>query len=321
MKTPDHGHLHAQLSASPLSTPVPFMSIVIPTYNRPAQLTTCLEAVADLEYPSDRFEVIVVDDGGTPPLHEVVHPFQRAVTITLLRQKNTGPAAARNRGAREAKGEFLVFTDDDCAPDANWLTALATQLAASPGCAVGGHTINALPNNIYSTSSQLLIAYLYSYYNASPDQARFFTSNNLALPAAQFRALGGFDTTYRLAAGEDRELCDRWLHRGYRMVYARDAVVYHAHTLTFRTFLRQHIHYGRGAYCFHQVRARRANGRMRIEPPSFYLKMLGYPFSRTRTGWAPILALSLLTTQVAHTAGFFFQKIVLHVKPKHGQGR
>jgi len=229
-------------------TDAPIFSIVIPTYNRPAQLAVCLQACARLDYPRDRFEVIVVDDGGVVPLDEVVHQFHGVLTLKLLRQENAGPAAARNSGASEARGEFLAFTDDDCSPAPEWLHALAAQCVASPDCAVGGQTRNALTHNLYSTASQLLISYLFSYYNAVPHAARFFPSCNLAFPSKRFRAIGSFDVTYPRAAGEDRELCDRWLHHGYRMIYVAEAVVYHAHDLTFRAFLRQHFHYGQGAF-------------------------------------------------------------------------
>jgi GT2 family glycosyltransferase len=297
------------------SASLPFISIIIPTFNRPVQLASCLQAVTRLDYAGDRLEVIVVDDGGAAQLDEVVRQFDGRLPLKLLRQQNGGPAAARNTGASAAIGELLVFTDDDCAPESNWLQALASQFLVSPDCAVGGQTLNALSDNIYSITSQLLIGYLYSYFNATPDQARFFASNNLALPADRFRSVGGFDTSYALAAGEDRELCDRWLHLGHRMVYVKEAVVYHAHSLTFRSFVRQHFNYGRGAFCFHQVRARRGDGRIQIEPLSFYLNLLAYSYSGTRGGWAPIVALLMVTTQVANAAGFFLEKANAFLKP------
>jgi GT2 family glycosyltransferase len=287
----------------------PFISIVIPTYNRPQQLAVCLEACRRLDYPHDRFEVIVVDDGGTTPLDEVINRFHGLLMLKLLRQSNAGPAAARNRGATEATGQFLVFTDDDCAPTPSWLQAFAAQCVATPDCVIGGQTLNALTHNLYSTASQLLISYLFSYYNAIPHTARFFPSNNLALPTEQFRAIRGFDETYPLAAGEDRELCDRWLYKGYRMIYAAEAVVYHAHDLTFRTFLRQHFHYGRGAFCFHQIRARRGQHSFKMEPPVFYFNMLRYPFVNGQGVKALILMLLLVVTQLANAAGFFWERM------------
>lgn len=285
----------------------PILSIVIPTYNRPAQLAVCLRACARLDYPADCFEVIVVDDGGTVPLDEVVARFQDVLALRLLRQDNAGPAAARNTGASGARGEFLAFTDDDCSPARAWLQALAAQFATSPECAVGGRTLNALTDNLYSATSQHLISYVLSYYNAVPHAARFFPSNNLAFPTRGFRAIGGFDETYPRAAAEDRELCDRWLHYGHRMVYAEEAVVYHAHDLTFRTFLGQHFRYGRGAFCFHQVRAQREQHRVKVEPPAFCFNMLRYPFVGARGINALILMLLLVVTQVANAAGMFWE--------------
>ena len=209
-----------------------------------------------------------MDDGSPTPLEAVVAPFSDQLAITLTRQPNAGPASARNTGAARAHGQFLAFTDDDCLPAPEWLSALAAHFATAPECALGGQTCNALPANPYSTASQLLISYLYSYYNGRSSQARFFASNNLAFPTDGLRAIGGFDATYTRTAGEDRELCDRWLADGRRMIYAPDAVVYHAHALTFRTFWRQHFNYGRGAFRFHQARARRTSDRIKIEPKS-----------------------------------------------------
>lgn len=285
----------------------PFFSIIVPTYNRPAQLGACLESLVSLDYPRDCFEVIVVDDGGAMPLDTVITPFHRQLAVRLLWQPNAGPAAARNIGASEAKGEVFVFMDDDCIASPDWLKVLGTYLEKAVHCAVGGQTLNALPHNTCSTASQVLIAYLYSYYNSIPQHARFFAANNVALPAEQFRAVGGFDTSYPLAAGEDRDFCDRWLQLGYGMIYAPEAVVYHSHDLTLGTFIRQHFHYGRGAFCYRNLQARRAQGRIRVEPLLFYAKMLQYPFVQVRGMSAPLIAALFVIAQVANAGGFFWE--------------
>jgi cellulose synthase/poly-beta-1,6-N-acetylglucosamine synthase-like glycosyltransferase len=294
-----------------------FFSIIIPTYARPGQLAACLQALARLDYPRDRFEVIVVDDGSETPLEDVVAPFCNQLDVTLVTQVHAGPAAARNTGATRAKGEFLAFTDDDCAPASDWLQVLAAHFARASDYAIGGRTLNALPDNPYSTASQLLVACLYIYYNADPDQARFFTSNNLALPADRFHAMGGFDTTYTRTAAEDREFCDRWLHHGYRMAYVPEATVYHAHELTFRTFWQQHLNYGRGAFQFRQVRACRDRGHIKLEPVSFYLNLLRYPFLQAR-GWQALsLAALLVVAQVANAVGFLWEYVDRSMEKSH----
>jgi hypothetical protein len=112
-------------------------------------------------------------------------------SFTLVRQENGGPASARNTGARLAQGSLLVFTDDDCEPDEDWLTRVAAANRRAPEAALGGRCINGLADNSYSTASQMLIDYLYAYDGCGPEGARFFTSNNFAVPAASFAALGG----------------------------------------------------------------------------------------------------------------------------------
>ena len=290
-----------------LQSPCRF-SIVIPTYNRLDRLYNCLKAIAQLDYSREKFEVIVVDDGSKISLASVVEPFQAELNLTLLRQSNAGPASARNTGAAIAQGEFIVFTDDDCVPSSDWLSALEAQFQLNPDALVGGKTLNALPENLYSTASQLLIDYLYGYYNAETT-ASFFASNNFALPTATFQLLKGFNATFPLAAGEDREFCDRWLHQGYQMVYAPQVKVSHAHQLTLKTFWRQHFNYGRGAFCFHQLRTQRIDDRIRVEPISFYFNLLTYPLTQTSSQSVILLAVLLFLSQVANIAGFFRERI------------
>ncbi|VAX25422.1 Glycosyl transferase, group 2 family protein [hydrothermal vent metagenome] len=287
----------------------PFFSIVVPTYARPVQLAACLLSLARLDYPRDRFEVIVVDDGGDERLEMIVAPLRDRINVSLLNQANAGPASARNTGAENAKGELLVFTDDDCAPAPLWLQCLASRFAIFPECVIGGSAINTL-DNIYSTASQFLVDYLYSYYNKDQYEARFLTSNNLALPADSFREMGGFDNSFPLAAGEDRDFCSRWTGRGKRIIYVPEAVVRHSHSLTFGAFCKQHFNYGRGAFHFHEARAKRNEERIKVEPLSFYLDLIRYPFT-LRRGWQALsLTALLMLTQAANAWGFFREKLI-----------
>ncbi|MGF1591242.1 MAG: glycosyltransferase [Pleurocapsa sp.] len=285
----------------------PFFSIVIPTYNRPQRLANCLKAIASLNYPRDCWEVIVVDDGSKTPLDYVVESFKLKINLQLLRQENAGPAAARNRGATVARGEFLAFTDDDCQPNVDWLTRFAASFANAPQAMLGGKTINALANNPFSTASQKLIDYLYEYYNPAKGKNAFFASNNIAMPTANFRALNGFDVSFPLAAAEDRDFCDRW-NQVYPMVYVPEAQVNHYHNLDLASFCQQHFGYGRGAFCFHQIRSQRAAQEIQVEPLSFYLDLLSYPFSQTSQQPKILISVLFFLSQVANVAGFFWER-------------
>ena len=287
----------------------PRFSVVIPTFSRPGPLVECLRALATQDYPRDRFEVIVVDDGGDRPASAGAEPWRDWLDLTVLRQSNAGPARARNLGADRARGEYLAFTDDDCRPAPDWLARLADQFATAPDAMVGGRTINALTDNTYAEASQSLISYLYATYNADPARARFFASNNLAVPTADFRAMDGFDPSYPRAAGEDREFCERWRLSGRPMRFAPGAAVDHAHDLTFRKFWRQQYNYGTGAFRFRQMFARAENRPVRLEALGFYAKLPCHPFTEAPPHRALPISALLVLSQVANTAGYWREKL------------
>lgn len=279
-------------------------SIIIPTYNRPRQIVACLECLTRLDYPRDRFEVIVVDDGSDVPLTDAVKPFKDRLNLVFIRQANAGPAAARNQAAHKAQGRYLAFTDDDCQPATDWLQALAACFEKKPICIVGGRTVNALPDNPFSMTSQNIISMGYDHYNSDREQARFFASNNMVVPKQQFLEMGGFDESF--TTSEDRELCDRWIHKGYTMTYAPEVIIYHAHPMTLKSFWKQHFNYGRGAFRFHQTRAEKGWGNFEIEG-GYYISLLQYPFTHGQTRHGLALTAVLLVSQVANAAGFFWE--------------
>src|SRR5262245_35313420 len=97
----------------------PFISVIIPTYERVGQLSVCLGALVAQDYPRDHFEVLVVDDGSATSPEAGVDAFRDRLNVQFLTQRHAGPATARNFGAAHAKGDFLAFTDDDCVPAPN----------------------------------------------------------------------------------------------------------------------------------------------------------------------------------------------------------
>jgi glycosyltransferase involved in cell wall biosynthesis len=287
----------------------PLFSVVVPTYRRPEQLATCLSALARLEWPRDGFEVIVVDDGSDDPPEHVVDAFRGALDVELVRHPHGGPGAARNAGAARARGAVLAFTDDDCEPDPTWLTALAARLAATPECLVGGRVLCGIPGNSFAAASQAVVTYLYAYYADHPDRTRFFTTNNLALPTAVFHAIGGFDTVTLQDTAEDRELCDRWVHSGRPLAYAPDALVRHSHNLTFRSFVRQHLSYGRGAVYFHAVRGRRGDRPFRVEPVRFYAGMIRHALADRSARRPPLVAALVALSQAVYVGAYLWELV------------
>jgi len=157
----------------------------------------------------------------------------------------------------------------------------------------------------------------YAYHNSDPNHARFFTTSNLAVPADAFNNVGGFDDSFKTAASEDRELCGRWQHRGYRMIYAPEAVVDHAHKLTWSTFVEQHFNYGRGAARLQQARARQG-WRVYSPDPGYYRLLLGAPFAQLPFRRGLALATLLLGSQLIAMAGMLAEWPGLRREPVLG---
>lgn len=286
---------------------MPRISVVIPSYARPAALRRCLSALSAQTLQREHYEVIVVDDGSPVPLEDVTAACRGPLDLTLLRQRNAGPGAARNRGAAIARGELLVFTDDDCLPDPGWLEAMARQHATTPADLLGGRVVNHDPDNIYAETSQFILEGAYRYYAAHPGPGQFFASNNMAVPAAAFAELGGFDETFRVAS-EDRDLCARWHASGRALRLVEGALVRHAPRLGLVRFARQHFNYGRGAFRYHQARAGHEANR-RTQTLSAHWRFLGKVaegFAGRPAADRPRIGALLLLWQIVNLAGYLF---------------
>lgn len=276
-------------------------SVVIPAYNRASQLRTALENLSRIDYPSDRWNVIVVDDGSPEPLEPVVRSVRLPVRVQAFRQSNTGSGGARNLAAVRSGMEYLAFTADDCTPASDWLKQMAEAFrpAASRYALVGGAIRHALPNDSYATANHLLIEYLTAAMNA--ERPMFFTPNNLAVHRQSFLDAGGFNATIG-PTGEDREFCSRWASQGRPIFSCDAAIVEHAHAQNLQGFVRQHISYGVGSARFRKLRVTDDKFKPIPEPLSFYINLVLYPFRTPiprKVTHSALLALS----QVANAYG------------------
>jgi GT2 family glycosyltransferase len=288
----------------------PIFSIIIPTYQRPDRLAYCLKSLAAQTFSKSSYEVIVVDDAATEAVTGQLVRDTLDGEFRVLSQNHLGAAAARNAGAAVAQGRYLAFTDDDCQPISDWLRILERHLRQSEApTLVGGRVLNELRDNVFASASQSLMDFLFDEFNREHQRASLLTSNNFCIPADAFRAIGGFDTAFPGAGGEDRELCLRWAHAGHRLVYAPEAIVFHAHDMNFTKFVRQHLAYGRGAALLRRRALERGYGPIPLERSSFYWDLLRYPQRaagiRNRGAESVLFAVS----QVANTVGYFQARI------------
>ena len=273
---------------------------MIPCYNRPDSLSETLNSLAQIQYPSHLWDIIVVDDGSLEPLESVVKNANLPVPASCLQQRNAGPGAARNTAAHASSKSYLAFTADDCTPEPDWLLVLSRSFGRDglERALIGGKIHHALPNRLCPTASHLLVEYLKAYMNE--EHARFFTPNNLAVHRESFLDSGGFHASFG-PTGEDREFCDRWAAQGRPIAYEPNAIVAHTHPQSVRGFLRQHYAYGIGSARFRAVRLQ-AKGSSIPEPLSFYVRLVLSPF-RSEYPKKALLTVLLAASQVANTLG------------------
>jgi GT2 family glycosyltransferase len=280
------------------------ITVVVPTYRRPEALTACLEALAGQTLPADRFEVVVVDNARAPTSEPVVRAFCDRLDVRLVHEPQPGPAAARNAGLRVPRAAHVAFTDDDCEPEPRWLAALTDALREDPDALIGGRTVDGRSDNLCAAASHLLLERFTARLNIDPEAPAFFATNNLAAPVRGLVDLGGFDTRFTRAAGEDRDLCDRWRSRGRRIVHAPSAIVRHLPRLTLYGFVQRQMSYGRGAFVYHEARAQRRHESMRFEGPGFYAGLLGHAYRMASPSRATAVAALVLLSQIAVAAGY-----------------
>lgn len=216
------------------------ISVVMPTYRRPELLERCLTALLRQDYDADAYEILVCDDAASEETRVQVEtaaerlvgvcemagaggattavvatrraPVVRYIPVTGATH---GPAAARNRGWRAARGAVIAFTDDDTVPDATWLRAGEDAIEGDADAAWGRTVVPvpAVPTDYERDAGRLA-------------EAQFVTANCFCRREV-LAQLGGFDERFRAAWREDADLYFSLLSRGYRVVHAPQAVVVH----------------------------------------------------------------------------------------------
>lgn len=174
----------------------PFVSVIVPVYGAAEGLGECLDRLAAQTYPSDRYEVIVVDN-GSPSIEAVV----RGREVRVLREPRPGSYTARNTGIRHAAGEVFAFTDDDCLPEADWLAhgVAALGSAGSTGIVAGEIGIVA-PRPAGVAPATYAYSAIYSF-RGRKDGPTYGATANLFVRRDVMERLGPFDE--RLLSGGD----------------------------------------------------------------------------------------------------------------------
>jgi glycosyltransferase involved in cell wall biosynthesis len=255
---------------------MPRFSVIVLTYNRRDLLGKTLESLAGQDYPMDRFEVVVVNDGSTDGTREFLGEFAKAhreVTMRVIdsdRNRGTGPS--RNLGVKASGGDIIAYIDDDCTAGKNWLRTLDAVYALRPDVrSAVVRLLNGREDNVYAR-------YFHSHH--------VFGMNTLHIPADEglremvnlFKLpdvdcfLGGCEVAHGsfrrtafdeaglydegMVMAEDAEFRMRLNERlGDRLFFACGASVTHYYETGFLTLMRHFFTYGRGGHYFRGVRS------------------------------------------------------------------
>ncbi|MCB1065043.1 MAG: glycosyltransferase, partial [Verrucomicrobiae bacterium] len=273
--------------------PCPKMSIVVCTYRGARLLRPCLESFRQLRYPD--YEMIVVNDGGDAEVETLTSEFPEVRHLAL--QPHGGLSAARNLGAHESTGEIIVYTDDDCEADPDWLTWLAYLFSENDLAAAGGPNIPPTP----TTPVRAMVA-------AAPGGPAHVLLNdlaaehvpgcNLAVRRDAFEAIGGFDEQF-WTAGDDVDFCWRLLDAGHRIGFHPAAMVWHHRRFTIKAYLKQQLGYGRAEAMLMPLYPERFGlrggarwmGRVYLESPAARLATSSARIYHGLRGYAPFQAL------------------------------
>ncbi len=278
--------------------PVRF-SFLIPTAGRLDRLRRTLRALAELEAPAGSFEAVVVIDGGMAEPAAGLAGDAGRMPMRVVTQRRSGPARARNVAAARARGEWLIFLDDDCRPSADFLTTLETLLAPDPRLAIGGQPLEPGSGGLWSVATHLVVEAFVESGRGASGAPGFLPSQNLVVHRTAWARTGGFNEAFRYAGGEDREFCLRWIADGGRFVRVTELAYVHDAPLPFWSYVRKHFRYGQGA-----MRCRHATGRRPQRRYRAFARALARRAWTQQPRWRiPALAVALALSQCATLAG------------------
>ncbi|MBN2604100.1 MAG: glycosyltransferase [Candidatus Thermoplasmatota archaeon] len=234
------------------NAPIPFVSIVVLTFNRKKLLKNCLKSLTKLNYPKSNFEIIVVDGDskdGTIEMIKTKYP-----NVRLILEKRKGRPIARNTGWKSARGQIVAYTDDDCTVNANWLKILLSGFDSCDTGAVGGPLLLVnQPNSIREKFKGTPVGDFY-LGNKRLNTKELVTAN-VAVSREVFKK-NGFDESL-VYDMEDIDFSQSLIEAGYKCKYFPQAEVYHhinPMRLTVNSVLKKALFAGISLYIFERKR-------------------------------------------------------------------
>lgn len=237
-------HNNQEMSQSQVQGPK--ASVVVCVYNRPGQVKDCIKSLLNQTFRP--FEIVIVDDGSTDETPRVLNDLQHAnstdVPIRIVTHpRNLGLCRARNTGLDAASGDIVLYTDSDCTVHPDWLAALVAPLDNSEYVGASGLVIDDPPRNWAEWAAAGM-----TRLTNHKLQGRLLVGNNMAFQRSALLT-HRWDQRIRCYADED-DLAVRMSQSGCNFAFAPDAIVYHHHPYTIRSYLRNAWRQGQGSAYF-----------------------------------------------------------------------
>lgn len=220
----------------------PSVSVIIPTLNRKDVLKEALLSLNGVNYPRDRFEVVVVSDGSTDGTEKMVKKIKKKFNyrFVFIKQRRKGISHAKNVAIKNSKGKIIISTDDDCLFEKNWLRKLIKPFADPQVGAVGGPDRPVKNQGLIAKSIDFAFN---SFFGSGGIHGRFIKVKlgkfypigcNTAFAKKALKKAGLFDEN--LAPGEDTDLDHRIENAGFKLAYVSEAFVWHRPKSDIRAF-------------------------------------------------------------------------------------
>jgi len=215
------------------------LTIVIPARGASPRLTTCIETLTRQWPPGFMGEVIVVDDGSNDDYADL--PQSDEAPVRILRMADPcGPGACRNAGVRASSTEWIAFVDDDCRLPWGWLVKILSLMEIGEPGLVGGRVRARRPNNWWSQAMEDFVL------NPKMEDGMWHVvTANCLVHRKAWDEIGGFDTSYRTAGGEDWDFSRRLHEAGIPVDVDPHLWCFHENATTPGPFFGRAIRYGR----------------------------------------------------------------------------
>jgi glycosyltransferase involved in cell wall biosynthesis len=219
---------------------LPYVSVVVPVRNGARSLDACLSSLVAQDYPADRHEILVVDNGSTDRTPAIIDSYP----VRRLNEPRRGVSHARNRGIDEARGEIVAFLDGDCTADPTWLRGIADPFEDPEVGCVAGELRHIEPTTAAERQAKRLLGRWQQFaFSSNPPYA---ITANAAFRRDVFEQIGRFDP--HLPRAQDVEIGLRFHSLSpLRLAYGSDAVARHQHRPTQRGFFQQQLGWAYGA--------------------------------------------------------------------------